>query len=263
LELSTLVTRLTADNYIACAHCHPGGAGDGLTWDFTQRGEGLRNTTSLLGRRGTGHGPLHWSANFDEVQDFEHDLRGPFAGVGLMGDALFHAEGRDAPLGGPKAGLSPDLDALAAFVTSLDRAPRSPWREADGSLSPAALRGRALMHGPLAATCGACHGGPNWTVSGEARTAEGEPALFDVGTLTPQSGQRLGGPLLGLDPPTLLDLWATAPYLHDGSAPTLRAVLVDRNLDGRHADLSALSGADLDDLVAFLLSLDGSPDERP
>jgi cytochrome c peroxidase len=73
----------------------------------------------------------------------------------------------------------------------------------------------------------------------------------------------LGGPLLGLDPPTLLDLWATAPYLHDGSAPTLRAVLVDRNLDGRHSDLSALSDADLDDLVAFLLSLAGSLDELP
>jgi cytochrome c peroxidase len=73
----------------------------------------------------------------------------------------------------------------------------------------------------------------------------------------------LGGPLLGLDPPTLLDLWATAPYLHDGSAPTLRAVLVDRNDAAQHGDLSALSDADLDDLVAFLLSLDGSLDELP
>ena len=255
--------RLTADNYIACAHCHPDGAGDGQTWDFTQRGEGLRNTTSLLGRAGMGHGPLHWSANFDEVQDFEHDLRGPFAGVGLMEDATFHAEGRDAPLGGPKAGLSTDLDALAAFLTSLDQAPRSPWRMPDGALSPAAARGRALMHGPLASTCGACHGGPNWTVSGQARAEDGGPALFDVGTLTPDSGGRLGGPLTGLDPPTLLDLWATAPYLHDGRAASLREVLLDRNEAAQHGDLSALSNADLDDLVAFLLSLDGSPDELP
>ncbi|MCA9546244.1 MAG: PKD domain-containing protein, partial [Myxococcales bacterium] len=62
--------RLSRDGYIACAHCHLDGDGDNLVWDFTDRGEGLRNTLSLLGRAGTGHGPLHWSANFDEVQDF-------------------------------------------------------------------------------------------------------------------------------------------------------------------------------------------------
>jgi hypothetical protein len=40
-------------------------------------------------------------------------------------------------------------------------------------------------------------------------------------------------------------------------------VLVDLNFDARHGDLSALADADLDDLLAFLLSLDGSPDELP
>jgi len=89
------------------------------------------------------------------------------------------------------------------------------------------------------------------------------PELFDVGTLTPGSGQRLGGPLPGLDPPTLLDLWNTAPYLHDGRAGTLREVLVRYNPDGRHGDLSSLAEADLDDLTTYLLSLEGQPDEGP
>lgn len=255
--------RLTADGYIACAHCHPDGEHDGLTWDFTQRGEGLRNTTSLLGRAGTGHGPVHWSANFDEIQDFEHDLRGPFGGRGLLADADFESEGRDTPLGAPKAGLSPDLDALAAYVSSLDLAPRSPWRNADGTLTAAAERGRALFHGPLAETCGPCHGGPNFTRSRLPFDPVNGPELFDVGTLTPGSGQRLGGPLPGLDPPTLLDLWNTAPYLHDGRAGTLREVLVRYNPDGRHGDLSSLAEADLDDLTTYLLSLEGQPDEGP
>ena len=46
--------------------------------------------------------------------------------------------------------------------------------------------------------------------------------LHDVGTLTAGSGMRLGGALPGLDTPGLRGLWATAPYLHDGSAATLR-----------------------------------------
>ncbi|MFT5584557.1 MAG: hypothetical protein ACI9VR_002142, partial [Cognaticolwellia sp.] len=54
-------TRITRDGYLACAHCHPDGGDDGQTWDFSDRGEGLRNTTSLLGRAGTEMGPLHWS----------------------------------------------------------------------------------------------------------------------------------------------------------------------------------------------------------
>jgi mono/diheme cytochrome c family protein len=206
---------------------------------------------------------VHWSANFDEIQDFEHDLRGPFGGRGLLVDADFESEGRDTPLGAPKAGLSPDLDALAAYVTSLDRPPRSPWRNADGSLSAAALRGRALFHGPLAAVCGPCHGGPNFTRSRLPFDPADGPELFDVGTLSPASGQRLGGPLPGLDTPTLLDLWNTPPYLHDGRAGTLRDVLVRDNPDGLHGDLSSFTEADLDDLSTYLLSLEGQPDEGP
>ena len=45
---------------------------------------------------------------------------------------------------------------------------------------------------------------------------------MNVGTIKPTSGQRLGATLTGIDPPTLRDVWATAPYLHDGSAATTR-----------------------------------------
>ncbi len=43
----------------------------------------------------------------------------------------------------------------------------------------------------------------------------------DVGTLRTTSGQRLGAALTGIDTPTLLGVWDTAPYFHDGSAATL------------------------------------------
>jgi hypothetical protein len=247
--------RLGRDSYMACAHCHLEGLGDHRTWDFTDRGEGLRNTIDLLGRAGMGHGALHWSGNFDEVQDFEHDLRGPFRGTGLMDDADFEAGTRDEPLGDPKAGLSEDLDALAAYVSSLDQHLPSPYRNPDGSLTEAAVRGRAVFE---AAGCPECHRGDTLTDSGFE--PDGAARLHDVGTLAEGSGRRLGEPLTGLDTPTLHGLWHGAPYLHDGSAATLREVLTTRNPDDRHGTTSGLSERELDDLIAYLRSLDGRTD---
>ncbi len=62
--------RLARDSYLSCATCHRDGGSDGRVWDLTGLGEGLRNTISLRGRAGA-QGRLHWSGNFDEVQDFE------------------------------------------------------------------------------------------------------------------------------------------------------------------------------------------------
>jgi DNA-binding beta-propeller fold protein YncE len=208
--------RMSAEGYLSCATCHLDGGHDGRVWDFTGRGEGLRNTTTLRGRAGTGHGNVHWSANFDEIQDFENDVRGAFGGSGLMSDADFAATAD--PLGLPKAGLSEDLDALAAYVASLGREslPRSPWRGAGGALTPSAVAGRAVFH---SLGCASCHVGDAFTDS-----TLGSATLHDVGTLRTSSGNRLGGPLAGVDTPTLLGVWATPPYFHDGSAATLEDV---------------------------------------
>ncbi|MCB9597315.1 MAG: c-type cytochrome [Sandaracinaceae bacterium] len=238
--------RMSRTRYLSCATCHLDGEGDGLVWDFTQRGEGLRNTIELRGR--AGRAPLHWTANFDEVQDFEHDIRGGQGGEGFLPDDVFHAMMRDETLGGPKAGLSPELDALAAYVASLDRFGTSPYRAIDDDAARA--RGAALFEG---AGCPTCHAGEAYT---DSAFVGGEPVLHDVGTLGAGSGSRLGGPLTGLDTPTLRGLWRTAPYLHDGSAPTLREVLTTRNAADTHGVTSSLTDAEIDDLVAFLRSLD-------
>jgi DNA-binding beta-propeller fold protein YncE len=238
--------RMSRTGYLACASCHLDGESDGLVWDFTQRGEGLRNTIDLRGRAGAA--PLHWSANFDEVQDFEGDIRDHQGGTGFLPDDVYHAAGRDAPLGAPKAGLSAALDALAAYVASLDDVGAAPPVDA-----AARARGQALFEDP-ALGCTSCHAGPDYSDS--AFTADGAPILHDVGTLGPGSGARLGEALTGLDTPPLRGLWRTAPYLHDGSAETLRDVLTTRNPDDRHGGTSGLSEAQIDDLVAFLRSLD-------
>ena len=194
--------RLARDNYMSCASCHNEGDSDGRVWDFGQFGEGLRNTIALQGK-GVGHGLIHWSANFDEIQDFENQIRSFALGTGLMSAADF-AETSEL-LGTPKAGRSADLDALAAYLASLTSLANNPNRS--GSLSPDAQIGRSLA---IANGCAVCHSGSSFTDSATG-------PLHDIGTLSPSSGASLAG----IDTPTLLSLWNTAPYLHNGSAATI------------------------------------------
>ena len=245
-------------NYIACAGCHPDGGQDGRTWDFTQVGEGLRNTIDLRGHGGTDHGPVHWSANFDEIQDFENDIQFGFGGEGLLGGGAEPYPPLDPMHNG---GRSEDLDALAAYVGSLKTPPRSPYRQANGELTDAALRGYDIFFSEEAA-CAECHVPPTFTDS-EVTEDVADFLLHDVGTFGPGSGMRLGGELPGIDTPTVLGVWATPPYLHDGSAATLMEVLTTRNPDDAHGKTSHLSEDELADLVEYMLSLQGSPDEHP
>ena len=98
--------------------------------------------------------------------------------------------------------------------------------------------------------CQQCHGGSNFSSSGIA-------TLLDVGTIkVPTSGSRLGGTLAGLDPPTLRGVWATDPYLHDGSANSLADAV------RAHSGI-VVSDTQLADLVAYLNQIDGSEPEAP
>ncbi len=224
-------TRLARDRYMSCAACHNDGGHDGRVWDLTGFGEGLRNTVSLRGRAGA-QGNLHWSNNFDEVQDFDGQIRALAGGSGLMSDADFNTGSRNQPLGDRKTGLSADLDALAGYVASLQAFDPSPNRDASGNLTAAGLAGRALF---ASKNCAACHSGAPFTGSGTVPAA-------NIGTLKASSGQRLGGALTGIDIPTLRDVWATAPYLHDGSAATLGdAVRAHSSVSATDAELASLS----------------------
>ena len=122
----------------------------------------------------------------------------------------------------------------------------------DGQLSPAAAAGQALFESP-ALGCAACHAGA--TLTDSQWLAPATPLLHDVGTLGPGSGLRLGEPLTGIDTPTLRELWNSPPYLHDGSAATLLEVLTSHNPGDLHSVTSQLTPVELDQLVAYLLSL--------
>lgn len=238
-------TRLARDAYLSCASCHNDGGQDGRVWDLTGMGEGLRNTVNLQGRA-AGQGFLHWSGNFDELQDFEAQIRNLSGGTGLMSNAQFNTGTRNQPLGDPKSGISTDLDRLAAYVASLKTFASSPHRNGDGTLTASAAAGKQIF---ADANCAQCHSGAAFTESGAA-------TLRDIGTLKPSSGQRLGGPLSGIDTPTLRDVWATAPYLHDGSAATLTDAI-------RAHNGVSLSDSDVAQLVSYLQQIGGQEPSAP
>ncbi|WP_282079957.1 PKD domain-containing protein [Aquimarina algiphila] len=240
--------KMGTDGYISCVSCHSDGTQDGRTWDFTDRGEGLRNTISLVGRAGTAHGRVHWSANFDEIQDFENDIRFHFNGQGFMTDADFNEGTTALSLGDPKKGKSADLDALVAYVESLNTFDPSPYRNTNGTLTTEGTAGKSIFED---LKCNSCHGGPDFTDSNTGK-------MHDVGTIIDNSGQRLGKKLLALDVPTLKDVWATAPYLHNGSAKTLTEIFTKYNPNDGHGATSTLSATQMAQLEAYLKQIDGS-----
>jgi cytochrome c peroxidase len=127
--------------------------------------------------------------------------------------------------------------ALDEWLKSLQPAP-SPYL-LDGRPSPAARRGENLFKSPEVG-CANCHEPPLFT----------DLRSYDVATQNPYDKEARD-----FDTPTLRELWRTAPYLHDGSAPTLRDVLTTRNPKDEHGKSSQLSPPQIDDLVQYLLSL--------
>lgn len=235
--------RLAAFDYMACASCHNEGGHDGRVWDFSQMGEGLRNTSTLVGRGGPRHGFLHWSANFDEVQDFEAQIREFAGGAGLMTDHEFSSGTRRDPLGDSKAGISTDLDALAAYVNSLTSVPDTPYRLANGFAETSSGAQLFTQFG-----CNNCHIPPLYTNSGDGSDIE------DIGSVSAASGSRLSQALNGIDTPSLLGAWGSAPYLHDGSAATLEEAIA------RHQGI-ATTAADRVELARYVRSLSGSTND--
>ena len=222
---------LSTDGWISCASCHFDGGSDQRTWlGFP---DGPRNTPALFGVGETL--PIHWSGDLNELADVELTIRNIQAGTGLV-----EGDGFDS-LGPNHAGKSVDLDALAAYMDSLKKLPTP--HETD----PAVFDSGALLFHTQG--CAQCHV-PGTFVDGE---------LHDVGTGDPALEKNSHGRGTSFDTPSLRGLWLTAPYFHDGTAPTLRDVL---RMGEAHNVADGMSDAEIDDLVSYLLALPViSPDE--
>jgi cytochrome c peroxidase len=73
--------------------------------------------------------------------------------------------------------------------------------------------------------------------------------MHDVGVHSPfESDGRY-------DTPSLVEIYRTAPYLHDGRAATIKDVLTRFNPDDKHGITQGFTPGELDDLAAYILSL--------
>ncbi len=217
--------RLCAQGWQSCASCHDADARtDALNWDLMNDGVGNpKNTKSLVS--------AHQTA--------------PAMALGIRSNAQVAV----------RAGVhhilfthQPDAvpAAIDAYLTSLHPMP-SPHL-VDGQLSAAAARGKGLFFSTRVG-CSGCHAPPLWT----------DLTDYDVGTSAPYRAiwgvSSSESSAAKFDTPTLFELWRTSPYLHDGSATTLREVLIRRNADDKHGQTSHLKAEEVDDLIEFLLSL--------
>ena len=127
-----------------------------------------------------------------------------------------------------------DAEALDAYLKSLRPEP-SPHL-VNGELSESALRGKELFR---TQRCSRCHEGELYT----------DLQQHYVGTTR---GVDEGKPV---DTPSLIEVWRTAPYLHDGRAATIRDVLTSDEHAAIFSRTERLSEEELSDLEAFILSL--------
>ena len=205
--------RLAQDRRLSCATCHFDGGEDGQVWAGFPGG--TRNTPALYDVRSTP--PFGWLAGYDELADFNAFYRYVMHGTGLIEDF------QNPPLGEPNGGLSPDLDALVAYLNTLE----GPGINALRVPPDEVLAGETVW---MAQGCAECH----------------TPPLYMDGQ-THDLGQG------AVNTPSLRWLWDTPPYYHDGRAVTLFDVF--RVDDGPHALLGHIPLADIDALIRYLESL--------
>ncbi|MCB9459756.1 MAG: hypothetical protein H6670_08905 [Anaerolineaceae bacterium] len=216
-----------SDGAISCATCHLDGGADGRTWINFRSGP--RNTPALGGAGAIP--PYNWAGEMSELHDtIEDQIRNV-----MLGDGLIAAEDFDPISGQVDAGRSDDLDALVAYVASLEPWP-SPYREDSGGLSESAERGMMIFLSG-SPSC-SCHTPP---LLSDLQKHNLTGAAFSLETYA------------DFDTPSLWGLWATAPYMHDGIAPTLMDVFT--RTDPIHTIAEDLTEQQLADLIAFLLSL--------
>jgi YVTN family beta-propeller protein len=213
----------SSNHWYSCNTCHSEGHTGGLDFDTLNDGWQDRSANHLKSRkkaptlrRVAQTGPWTWHGWQDDLDDamvesFTKSMQG-------------------------KKPTDDEVKALVAYLGTLEF-PKNPYRESDGSLTPAAKRGEALFRSKRT-NCASCHGGPELT----------DGKIHEVGL------NERGDVYKGHNPPSLRGIYDKDPYLHDGRARTLRDALT-----GDHAPEllggEAISTGELDDLIAYLKSL--------
>lgn len=266
--------RLSANGTISCASCHNPSLGwsDGLKTGIGINGTVLNRATPTIANMAY-NTQFMWDGR---KKSLEEQALGPMrtpeemktdlkAMVLMMGSVPGYRELFDKAFPGEPISEDTVAKALATFqrtVVSTDsRFDR--WLQGDRqAMTVQEWRGYQVFKDPARGNCAVCHSGANFTDNGfhniGIAQAEGSP---DMGRFKVRALAVLKG---AFKTPTLRDVALTAPYFHDGSAPTLMDVVehYDRGGDDKR-NLSKdirplhLSPLEKEDLVAFMTALNG------
>ncbi len=225
----------TKNFWIACSSCHLEGGSDAVTWLFKQ---GPRDTPSNAGGV-LNTGFLLRQASRTSLFDYDETINVEQGGAVHKTNPMQRAQ----------------LAALARYVNYGIPFPQNPNRPSSMPVSVFA-RGKQLFD----ARCASCHSGDYFTDSGKGNPTldlAGPVLLHNVATCA--SGLQPDRPATDVDghartacdfdTPTLRGVFATAPYLHDGSAATLTDAT--RRMPGG----KDLSESDLAALVKYVSTL--------
>jgi cytochrome c peroxidase len=205
------------DQWYSCHTCHYEGGGNTVTFDTLNDGSTGSYKTVLPLYSVAETGPWTWHG---WQQDFDAAL----------------AKSLVDTMQGPQP-TAEDVAALAAYLQTLEPPP-SPYRNADGSLSADAERGR-LLFASARAGCTECHAGSRFT----------SDELYEVGLA--RSSDRYEG----FSPPSLQGLHRKTRFLHTGKAKSLEDVLTKYHSPEQVLGLEPLGEEEVADLVAYLKSL--------
>jgi YVTN family beta-propeller protein len=216
---NSLRDRLSSEGWQSCASCHFKGLTDGVVWQF---GAGPRKSVPLNAtfspHKTSQQRLLNYSAIFDEVEDFEANIRnvsgpGPLAGgaldpnhgllIGPGGNlnvpptavnafALANANRDQVTVTLPgSANKVPALTAMREWVRNAVRTPNAQLQGFPGAHPLSFINsGRSLF---LSAGCVQCHGGLNWTTS--AKDFASPPPGSEGFTITERTGTFTGNPV--------------------------------------------------------------------
>lgn len=204
---------------VSCNTCHTeGGREDGHVWGFP---DGKRQTPALAGRMIAETAPYHWSGEFNTLNDFmQHTTVLRMGGAGV------------------------NTNEYNELIAYMDQTPLPDNPNLKAAPTDAQLRGKEVFQ---QAGCGSCHGGQAFTLN----------TMADVGTIRStdkQTHDATSPQLTVLNTPSLLGLARTAPYLHDGSAATLKE-RITQSTQNKHGNTDDLTPAQVDDLVEYLKTL--------
>jgi cytochrome c peroxidase len=287
-------TRLSSTGRYSCASCHRTELAftDGRALAQGATGETVRRGAMSLTNVAY-NAAFTWGS--DQVRSLEAQMRQPLFNehpveMGLKSDRPVALEALSADptyrtqfaaaFDGP-APISMDhiIMAIAAFERTLisgrSAFDRYVFDDDRTALSEPAKRGMALFYSARAG-CSQCHSGLNFSGALVYEGHEQEKALFANNGLYDVDGRgsypkgdrglievtHRRGDMGKFRVPTLRNIALTAPYMHDGSLPTLEAVVDHYVRGGRrspHEDPRihplALSADERSDLLAFLGSL--------